>query len=234
MTTEMEEVDDVQFNEPSEADLAALATFMPSFSFDEEAIELNTEETTAPPEVSAEPAAEEEEFEFKLFSTGTTERVTIHEPEQESYEVPVRPMSYYFHTASPETLAQIAHSAIDADEIMRWSRVPCTWNARPHRVTVVKSQEDKETDEKKKQKRWRPSKARRDKFKVLKKAEAERDARRAALRAQTFRSGMRGGGRGRGRGGASTAPARTPTSNKAPATGKPATGGYPRKGAPPV
>lgn len=210
-------VTEEDYVEPSAADLAALATFMPSFTIQADTSTPSTKSDT--PLVND----EAEEFDFNLFSTSKAVKVSLQEPTPEEFEAPTRPMSYYIHTPTPLHMAQIESIVLTGSQVREQAKE--VWPTRTDRVMVLKVDE-----EEKRKKRWRPSMARRRKFKELKVQEEEKEKRRLELRSIGRNRGRGrggaggGGGGGRGRGG-------TSLSGKA---GAKLTGGYPRKGGPDV
>lgn len=214
--------DDVS-ERPTAKELEAFANAMPAFTFTE-----TVKDNTTEPELTADP---EETFDFKLFSNAAFEKVSLHVAEEITYPLPVRPHEYYFHETSSVQKLQLEQSAMDATKILELSKIPCPWNARPKRLKryttggllIKHDAPEQATPMLKKKGRWRPSKARREKFKEFKRMEEERIARVAG-----FKTG-RGGSSARG----SVRTPRKPT-EKRENTKKPVVKGYPRKGGPPV
>lgn len=233
--------EDIQFVAPSAAELEAFANAMPAFSFSDSA---DSAPATAATQIAEDVEDNPDEaFEFKLFKSAVPEKVSLQVKAEPSYPAPVRPQSYYFHQPTNHDRSQIQQSAIDGETVMKLSQIPCPWNTRPKRLSrytkdglLIKHDADsaailKQSAETRKTSRWRPSKARRDKFKQLAQAEAERAARLAKLRAG--RGGSVRGGRGSARGGINGNRPRD-TIAKKDTEKKPPPKGYPRKGGPPI
>lgn len=210
---------DEAFQEPSAADLAALAKFMPTFDATQ-AVEKTTKDTSNTPDIEA-PTRSDDEFEFRLFDK--SERVRIEEPVEVVYESPKRPQSYYQQMPDSERTRRIRDSVIDGDKVRADSMISWPGCFKSRRSTLIKIEDSKD---KKPKRRWRPSKQRRDTFKKLKAIEEQKKRQRIASRL--------------GRGSAQkdrglhkkNIPLKTSskTSNKLQVK----SGGYPRKSGPPV
>ena len=185
------------FRDPSISDLAALATCMPDFVVDphvESRDDMNDDDGTD---------EAEEAFDFKLFNK--TDKVSLAPEQTIQYATPVRPMSYYQHTPTESHLERIQASVMETSDLS----APFHTFRPSNRLLFVPYEPPITTS-----KRWRPSKARRLKFKALK----EEEQRRLASQRKMSR------GRGtRGRG-----------TSRIPANRGARPGGYPRKGGPPA
>ncbi|KAM7217433.1 Fungal protein of unknown function (DUF2011) domain containing protein [Rhypophila decipiens] len=126
---------------------------------DQQAEKDETDPNGRPQEEEPEPPAEPE-FEFRLFSTGPTQKVVLPPAENErppgEYDensggiVEPRPLSYYIRgELSPEQKEQFASAAIDASEILKGARQRAWGLELPWRVVkITVSSSDQKGDDK--------------------------------------------------------------------------------------
>lgn len=206
------------YHEPDASQLEALANFMPDFEVVEHAEsedELNADGSDgdkAHQEADAEALVENaQEFTYRLFSNVSTTKLEASRADSATdldehgdvryiHVEQKRPMSYYFQESRLEELRHCV-SVIDGETVLRLSHQPWPGCAAPDRVLHLRQPDTVS----KTKKRWRPSKARRDRFKILKVQEEQKERQRAASRAGQRGRGGRGhgssrGGRSRGRG----------------------------------
>ncbi|ORY85514.1 hypothetical protein BCR37DRAFT_391289 [Protomyces lactucae-debilis] len=210
------EMDEDGYVEPDQAQLAALASFMPDFEVVEHATGdsassvASADAASVAEDVEPEFKAEEgEEFTYRLFSNVSTTKLNTAQEEQRDdvdehgdiryiHVEQKRSFDYYYQPSRLEAL-QSCTTVIDGDTVLKLSQQPWPGCAATDRVMHIKL----DLSDKGK-KRWRPSKARRDRFKLIKEQEAQKERQRAASRAGQRGRGGRGGGmsrtRGRGRG----------------------------------
>lgn len=139
------------FTQPTSDELDALAKFMPAFEVVETEIDQHSE------------SAETETFEFKVFND--TDQVIINEPPE--WTTPKRPLSYYLQPKDAARLEQMKSVAIDASQIHHDASIPWSRCSRPDKVTHIPAQA--------KRNKWRPSKRRRDKYKMKNTAKSKQE-----------------------------------------------------------
>ncbi|BFZ55135.1 hypothetical protein PYCC9005_002174 [Savitreella phatthalungensis] len=232
-SSDVEMDDSRQESDADPASLAALARFMPSFDVIDTSVKADSAKNA-----SSEAEEDGNAFDFKLFSSAQPRSITtadlLDPPEQvltlQSYEAAARPVSYYLQpplSENPTRAAQIALSAVSGEAVMDNSRLPYFGCRSGRRVlhwrvdgndglgTVLRR--DPRTGKDvvytadgniKRSSRWRPSKARRIKYKrdqakrdlLQKQREASRAGMLRARAASGGRDSRNGRGQGHGRG----------------------------------
>ncbi|KAM7204339.1 Fungal protein of unknown function (DUF2011) domain containing protein [Rhypophila sp. PSN 637] len=140
-----------------QAKLRAKLSNILTVDFDQDQQQPEDETDPNGPQEETKPA--EPEFEFRLFSTGPTQKVVLAPAENEKpgeYDensggiVEPRPLSYYIRgELSPEQREQFASAAIDASEILKGARQRAWGLELPWRVVkITVSSSDKKGDDK--------------------------------------------------------------------------------------